>query len=199
MSFILEALRRSEQERRHHQDNSTSLLLPLESGRRRRGLPWLLAGLIGANLAALAWLLLREPSALPQESSTAGAESLLLAAGQEQAPTASLAELVGRPVPLAQPPVAADAPPQPAPAAPPPPEAAPPWLFELSESFRQSLPPIEVGMHVYASQPRARFVMLDGRQYREGQELAPGLRLLEITAQGLILSYQGQRFQMPLR
>jgi general secretion pathway protein B len=54
-------------------------------------------------------------------------------------------------------------------------------------------------MHVYAAQPAARFVLIDGRRYREGQDIATDLRLERITADGVVLSYQGQPFRMALR
>lgn len=203
MSFILEALRRSEQERRHLEDQGNASPLPLISRPRRR-LPWLLlAALISINLITLAWLLLpRQPAAPPAMGETQ-TEATAAPLDRQLTPRgSSLAELAGEPPPPRQRASAGQA--APVPAQPPlqqgpSTEPAPPWLAELSASFRSSLPSIHIGMYVHARQPQARFVMIDGRQYREGQDLAPGLQLLEITAHGVILNYQGQRFQMPLR
>ena len=182
MSFILEALRRSEKERRRLESDDGSPLLPPGEQPRRRWLPWLLAGLLSLNLAALAWLLLRQPTPDPDPApAVAAAPDTASAPAAKPAPTTALP-----PAPL-QPTVVAA------------PEPEPPWLFELSEEFRQALPSFQVGMHVYARQPQARFVLVDERTVREGQEIAPGLQLLEITPRGLSLGFRGQRFQVPLQ
>ncbi|NLO79541.1 MAG: general secretion pathway protein GspB [Xanthomonadaceae bacterium] len=193
MSFILEALRRSEKERRRLESDDGSPLLPPGEQPRRRWLPWLLAGLLSLNLAALAWLLLRQPTPDPDPAPAVAAApdtaSARLAdlAGQPAAPAAKPAPTTALPPAPLQPTVVAA------------PEPEPPWLFELSEEFRQALPSFQVGMHVYARQPQARFVLVDERTVREGQEIAPGLQLLEITPRGLILGFRGQRFQVPLQ
>lgn len=193
MSFILDALRRSEQERRHLADDS-SPLLPPGNTHRRPWLTWLLSAVVAVNFIALAWLLLHQPA-------DQAPAPVAIATTPAASKTLSLTEIAGRPAALPQPVIASAEPPPlpPQPMPEPPPEVALPWLFELSDNFRRSLPSIQIGMHVHARQPQSRFVMIDGRQYREGQELAPGLQLVEITAQGMVLNYQGQDFQMPLR
>jgi hypothetical protein len=39
----------------------------------------------------------------------------------------------------------------------------------------------------YAPQPRSRFVMIDERELREGDEIVTGLRLEEITDSGMVV------------
>jgi len=42
-----------------------------------------------------------------------------------------------------------------------------------------------------------RVVLIDGRRVREGDEISPGLRLLEIRRDGSVLELDGQRFLLP--
>jgi general secretion pathway protein B len=157
---------------------------------KRRWLPWALALLVCLNAAALAWLLLRQTPA-PPPAATAVADPAPIS---QNAP--ALAELTGRPDTLAPPPVAAPQPIQPA--SPPPPRVEPdaPLLSSMSDSFRRALPELGINVHVYAEQPSARFVMIDGRSYREGQTVADGLILEHITRDGVILSHRGQYFRV---
>lgn len=57
-----------------------------------------------------------------------------------------------------------------------------------------ALPPLHLELHAYAEQPSARFVFINGRRYVEGERLADGLDLVAIEPQGAVLSYSGQRF-----
>lgn len=66
---------------------------------------------------------------------------------------------------------------------------------DLPAPIQQELPPMSVAMHVYSSQPRERLVSIDNRILREGDYLAPDLRLEQITPVGMIFSYRGYRFR----
>ena len=50
-----------------------------------------------------------------------------------------------------------------------------------------------------ASQPADRITMINDKLLRQGDLLAPGLRLEQITADGVILSYKGYRFHHGVR
>jgi len=69
----------------------------------------------------------------------------------------------------------------------------PEWR-ELSLEFRSgfSLPRIDV--HVYAEDPARRFIMADLKKYREGETLANGAVLERIHPGNIQLNYQGTRF-----
>ena len=49
-------------------------------------------------------------------------------------------------------------------------------------------------VHVYDSDPRRRFVLIDLQKFREGDRLSNGAVLEEILPDGIVLSYQGRRF-----
>lgn len=92
---------------------------------------------------------------------------------------------------------------QPAPAAPgkPKPERLP-YSWELPYAVRRDLPPITLTMHVYDAAPELRFAVVNGERCVEGDtighcqdgEAADGLRLEEITPEGIVFTFQGRRF-----
>lgn len=88
--------------------------------------------------------------------------------------------------------------PSPAPAMPPtlPAEAS---FEELPYSLRRELPTFRVSMIVAASEPHARFVLVEGVRRRAGEEIAPGVRIVEIDSEGLLLEFRGQRFRWRVR
>ncbi|MCE5241694.1 MAG: general secretion pathway protein GspB [Syntrophobacteraceae bacterium] len=94
----------------------------------------------------------------------------------------------------------ADPPPAPVPdtkpAAPrassPPPKV--PEYEDLPPKTRGEIPFMSFSMFVYSDNPGNRLVGIKGRVVREGQELAPGLKVESIRPDGAILNYNGQRF-----
>jgi general secretion pathway protein B len=50
---------------------------------------------------------------------------------------------------------------------------------------------------VYSPEPAQRFVFINASKYVEGDALAEGPRLIEISPEGAILSYSGQNFLLP--
>lgn len=91
----------------------------------------------------------------------------------------------------------APVPPEPASAMSPParPPEQVPSFEELPFELRRDMPAFRVSMIVAASDPAARFVLVEGQRRREGEELAPGIRVIEIGAGGLLLEFRGQRFR----
>ena len=71
-------------------------------------------------------------------------------------------------------------------------------LSDMPASYRAGFPRIGVDVHVYDPQPNKRFVLINGRRYREGDTLSEGPKLVEIRAQGLVMESQGQRVLLPL-
>jgi general secretion pathway protein B len=69
---------------------------------------------------------------------------------------------------------------------------------ELPADIRQELANITVAVHMYSAKPADRFVGVNDRAVREGEELNPGLKLEKITYDGMILSYKGYRFRKGL-
>ncbi len=108
------------------------------------------------------------------------------------------------------PPTLSDAPPQPAQDAPPIPTEAepaqpdvastptadegPPSIHELPYTLRRDIPEIRISMLVYSGDQASRFALVNGERRIEGDEVAPGVRLVEIGAQTLELEFRGQHF-----
>ena len=73
-----------------------------------------------------------------------------------------------------------------------------PLFNEMPANYRHALGPLHIDVHVYDPSPKRRFVMLNQRKYREGQSTADGAAVETITADRLVLAYQGRRFCLPL-
>jgi general secretion pathway protein B len=65
---------------------------------------------------------------------------------------------------------------------------------DLSLDFRSGFSMPHMDVHVYDSDPRRRFVLIDLQKFREGDRLSNGAVLEEILPDGIVLSYQGKRF-----
>lgn len=59
-------------------------------------------------------------------------------------------------------------------------------------SIRQQVPAFSYGSHLFSSNPAKRAVVLNGREYREGSEIAPGVRLASIAQEYMVLDVGGQ-------
>lgn len=69
-------------------------------------------------------------------------------------------------------------------------------LSQLPASLQNALPSISIAGHIYADEPAARMVMINGKITHEGDTVASGLTLEGITSDGIILMFQGTRFHM---
>lgn len=70
-----------------------------------------------------------------------------------------------------------------------------PNLQSLPPAIRKALPSLTLSLLVYSHRAADRMVNINGQMRREGQEIAPGLVLEEITREGAVFNYQGTRFQ----
>ena len=70
-----------------------------------------------------------------------------------------------------------------------------PTLSELPLAIQQEIPDMKVQLHSYSNKSVNSIVSINSRMLKEGDSLAPGLRLEQITPDGVILSYKGYRFQ----
>lgn len=68
------------------------------------------------------------------------------------------------------------------------------YQWELPLSVRQSLPTLNLLVHVYSKLPDDRFVLINGTRFREGDELSPGVRLAEIRPEGALIDFRDYRF-----
>lgn len=72
-------------------------------------------------------------------------------------------------------------------------------MAELPLLIRQELPAMKIQVHAYSSKPKDRLVSINDRILREGDSLTPGLRLEQITPDGLIFSHKEYRFRRDIQ
>jgi len=220
MSFILDALKKSELERQRQ-------TIPgiMDSGAppaRTRFPRWAVAllALLGINLAVLLIVLTRAgrpaahvdtPAAGPADRSAA----VQIPAAVPPAPAEHFSPMDAAPVyapevPVAGGPVtAADS------IAPPAPRATHrhdplltdedskaqeevlPTLSEINLTGQEALPDLHLDVHVFATQAAERFVYINMRKYHEGATLQEGPVLERIRRDGVVLNFHGLRFVLP--
>jgi general secretion pathway protein B len=226
MSFILDALKKSELER---QRQSAPGLIDNGIAERRKRLPiWAIALgiLLGVNLIVLAFTLTRKSTPAAHASRAAGP---VPAPDAGPAPPADqhFSPLDSAPVYAPEIPVAAlDSP---APVQTPAARTGPiggagnaaahrenrpdplltdadanaenqevlPSMSEISLNGAQALPELHLDVHVYATRPAERFVYINMRKYHEGAALQEGPTVERIRRDGVVLNYQGLRFILP--
>ena len=227
MSFILDALKKSEIER---QRQNVPGLMDARALPARRRLPlWAIAIgiLLGVNLIILTVVLTRGSSKSAAPPSPAVMQSAA-------PPVRTLHPIDRAAVPKATPPIAEhfsplDTVPQYAPEIPVPADKAAaraatgagtiparrpepslsdadaqpdnrellPTVHELSLTGTQALPEMHLDVHVYATRPAERFVYINMHKYREGAVLEEGPTLERIRRDGVVLNHQGLRFILP--
>ena len=68
-------------------------------------------------------------------------------------------------------------------------------LADLPPAIQQEIPAMTIQLHSYSSKSANSIVSINSRMLKEGDSLSPGLKLEQITPDGVILSYKGYRFQ----
>jgi general secretion pathway protein B len=71
-----------------------------------------------------------------------------------------------------------------------------PTLHELPESTRTNIPPIHIEGHIYDANPAKRMVIINGFIAREGEWVGDHLQLITITADGVLMAYKKTYFHM---
>jgi general secretion pathway protein B len=74
-------------------------------------------------------------------------------------------------------------------------EARVPSLRELPEQIQREIPEFKVGGYIYADKPADRSVLINNRLLHEGDEAAPGVTLERMQKNGMILRYKEFRFR----
>lgn len=69
-------------------------------------------------------------------------------------------------------------------------------LSDLSVAEREQLPPLRMSMHLWA--PTQRFAIIDGARVSEGDRVGDAV-VEAVTADGVVLAWQGYRLQIPVR
>ena len=68
-------------------------------------------------------------------------------------------------------------------------------LTELPPALQQEIPKLSILAHSYSGKSKSRFVFINDRMWREEEFPVPGLKLEQITPDGMIFSYKGYRFR----
>ena len=68
-------------------------------------------------------------------------------------------------------------------------------MADLPLTIQQELPPMAISVHAYSGNPRDRLVGINNRMLREGDYLVPGLKLEQITPDGMIFGYKDFSFR----
>ena len=215
MSFILDALRKSEIER---QRQSGPSIAEFPIAREDRRLPVALVAigvLLAVNVGVLLFFLLRDAGGPAVEATPAAA------------PVAAPAVATPAPAPPGVPPAAMDPgyglsalpgeafeEPATLPPGAPDPTLLPDPSFDASgagvtysegpqvvESLpRQAtagLPALSVDLHIFAAEPARRAVFINGRRYTQGDRIIEGPTVEEITPEGAVLNHRGKRLLVP--
>jgi len=69
-------------------------------------------------------------------------------------------------------------------------------LSQLPGHIRDQIPALDFSSHMYSSSPKYRNVIINGMNLKEQQPLNQDLFLESITEDGVILTYQGYRFEV---
>lgn len=72
-----------------------------------------------------------------------------------------------------------------------------PSLDELRLAGDVNLPELHIDIHVWSDNVSERFVFINMDKYRERDTLAAGPVVREITRDGVVLDYRGRRFMLP--
>lgn len=218
MSYILDALKKADQERTLGDvpDLETAHWGERRAGRSHRWRwVWGIIALLVINGVLLALLVGRDAED-PAASVASRPDSAATLPVEPQPRSRSRVIDVPRPpvrprvnVPVTPPPAARPALPAsrpPAPVVTPATVSAPPRATgstpdvpawdELSLEFRSQFILPHLDVHVYADEPRRRFILVDLQKYREGDTLENGAVLEEILPDSIQLNYEGTRFRM---
>ncbi len=210
MSFILDALKKSENDRQEQAETEFATVPSSPDAPAAPRWLWILGGLLTINAMVLLGLML-QPDSQPEATpiSTPAAATTAVAANSfsdqvavarknqperasSQAPSISAAAIAApppvarstsSPVSVANLPVSA--------------AAILPSLTELRANGTLQLPDLHVDIHVYSDVPSDRFVFINMNKYRENSSLDEGPVLKQITDDGVILEYRGYAFMLP--
>jgi general secretion pathway protein B len=211
MSFILDALKKSETDR---QQQSVSEFSAVPTSPQAQSVPrwfWYVGLLLAINLLVLIGLLMRPDPVTPQQA-VASTGSTGSSATQpvtdelsqpnfaERAATAKksrperqiavveakeITQNFVKPVLISQDPSTVAA------------RDLYPTLQEVRARGAINLPDLHLDIHVFSPDPKDRFVFINMTKLREGSTLAEGPVINEITPGGVVLRHEGQVFLLP--
>lgn len=213
MSFILDALKKSENDR---QEQAEAEFATVPSSPSEPAVPrwlWILGGLLAINIIVVLSLMFRPdsqpgtaspialPATAPEVAAVDDADSF-----SDQVESARRNQPARRVSESTPPPGAPQTSPQPARVQttsvsvdklPVSAAAVLPSLIELRANGTLQLPNLHVDIHVYSDVPADRFVFINMNKYKEDSRLVEGPVLKEITSDGVILEFDGTTFVLP--
>ncbi|MEL7536330.1 MAG: general secretion pathway protein GspB [Pseudomonadota bacterium] len=218
MSLILDALKKSDNERKTRIAPDMADVPSARSAARAPVWLWWFIGLLVINLGVLLVVLTRGDSETASAATTLAAapnvdQPALLAPPPEKQPVEPLASATvpSRPVPTEAPPARTTPQPRPSVRETPPAAAPAPEVTYVQEPVIDELPlfdvlrgegrlqldDLDLSLHVYNAVASQRFVFINGRRYNEGEVLSEGPRVDAIRRDGVALSYRGTAFLLP--
>ncbi len=213
MSFILDALKKSETERQRQNTPGFADVPDATSPPRAPRWLWILGGLLGINLVVLLGVMLR-PELNPTTAIPAPTEALPAdVSGDKPLETSSAVSFSAmveeakkkQAVPVAESTTEdiTDADPEPVGRT-----ASvvrtPEKISQVYATFNElrangtiMLPDLHLDIHVYSEHPAERFIFVNMSKYRERGRLTEGPVVKEITPEGVILEHLGNGFLLP--
>lgn len=194
MSFIFDALRKSEAARR---TQSTEPAATQFAAPRPVLWPWLLVGtgLLIASLIWLGWVMRGTPPATSVPTPTVTHDKAPpVARSQVADPVVPLSEEAETDIPAPVPANTVRQTASPTPASADNASETVPALAALPADFRAAMPALDMQVHAYTGEPGQRFVIINLHRYHEGDRLREGPMLIAIRPDGAVLDYRGRRF-----
>jgi len=199
MSFILDALKKSETERQQQTGGEFSAVPSSSGDQQSFKWLWILALLLLVNIVVLVGILTRpdKPAAEPAEIGDAPVqqsqiaepsfEEKIAAAKQSQPELTSAAtvEQAPQPMPTATRPATRPA------------AARVLTIDEVRLNGALEMTELHLDIHVYSDDPSERFVFINMAKHREQSRLDEGPQVIEIRPDGVVLEYQGTTFLLP--
>ena len=212
MSFILDALKKSEADRLRQDAPGFSAVPDSTSEKSAVHWIWIIVVLIGINIIVLVVMFLRpdrlqdsvasspaaeSPSVLPSNSASADRRSAIVTETSRTEPaTAAMTRDIFNPAVIS---AGRRSEPVPGVAS-----VQVPRITESYATFNDlraqgllQLPDMHLDIHVYSSKPEDRFVFVNMSKYKESATLDEGPVVKAITPEGVILEYLGTGFLLP--
>lgn len=206
MSFILDALKKSETDR---QQQGSAEFAAVPTSTPPSAVPrwlWVVGGLLAINLAVLVGVLLQpDPITPPQDN----AQPVIARSDTPQQSSFESRVAVAR---QSAPPQQQNTPVTESPSSTPDalqpdlisqnPTAIPaydlyPTIYEVRAKGLLEIPDLHLDIHVYNAAPEDRFVFINMTKLREGSQLAEGPVVAEIAPEGVVLKHHDQLFLLP--
>ena len=211
MSYILDALKKSSEERRKlQQQQMQQESYSFDTENRKKTSNWVvptigLVLVLTLSTAGTWWYITDKTKPIqtvPPPDSTV-TEKIDSMHEQNQLPTAPSSNQTAQ---RSTPAPATTAPPEtpeevvetPMPASPAEKSTPIPLQQELPLAIRSQIPEMKFSGHVYSETPELRMILIDTTVVRQGDQINPDLKLLEITDDGLVMEFKGNRFKRAL-